>query len=344
MPLSLQAQNCNKMNTTKSWNVGSMANRAKVREAEEKAAAEDSKMQQLRRELEDTRERERLRTLQEEAGLAVKSDRIEWMYQGIREDAKRPTAEDFLTSKTRVGGDDSTDADTLTAEAVTPAAFSAMTAARREAIPGVDAAPEVPLSQAQQQRLQRDDPLEAIRAKEAEVRARQAPLMAAEAQAKARRKAERAAERARRDEAKKAKKERKLAVARGVVAADDVEAVATRIVGGQAPRQETTRDHASREDKIREHRERVNRNSQHRDRRRNYDRPREPRADRPYQTAEERQRQVAEMTRAANARRDRMVATAARQEAEDRNDGPTHGEGQPEFIMRTQAASLRKRY
>eukprot|EP00898_Chlorokybus_atmophyticus_P002688 jgi/Chlat1/341/Chrsp1S03072 len=86
----------------KSWHTGGLKQIEAVWKAEQKDAAEKSKLEELRREKEKEREQEELKRLQEEAGLVVRQDRLDFLYEGsiaLGAQHQAPSAEEYLLGK-----------------------------------------------------------------------------------------------------------------------------------------------------------------------------------------------------------------------------------------------------
>ncbi|KAH8507047.1 hypothetical protein H0E87_013739 [Populus deltoides] len=64
----------------KGWHTGSLRNIENVWKAEQKHDAEQKKLEELRKQIQDERERSEFRLLQEQAGLVPKQERLEFLY------------------------------------------------------------------------------------------------------------------------------------------------------------------------------------------------------------------------------------------------------------------------
>jgi hypothetical protein len=83
----------------KSWHVKSGKNIARVREAEEAAAAEAKKTEQRRRELQEEREMDTLRKLQGKSGSSEGSSALDWMYKTPMDVRDDKLQEEYLLGK-----------------------------------------------------------------------------------------------------------------------------------------------------------------------------------------------------------------------------------------------------
>jgi hypothetical protein len=138
------------LNLKKSWHPGTLKNQTIVWEREQKLLEEERKLKELRKELENEREREKLYELQ-----GKKKVRLEWMYSASYNNEKELSKdkEDYLLGKKRV------DLDTLTSKEDQQANFHFAT----NSIYGVSA------NSANDFKSKiRDDPLLAFRKKEQE--------------------------------------------------------------------------------------------------------------------------------------------------------------------------------
>ncbi|CEO94820.1 CBF1-interacting co-repressor CIR N-terminal domain-containing protein [Plasmodiophora brassicae] len=86
----------------KSWHTATIANAEKVWLAEQKDAAEKSKLAQLRKEIEEERQVEELRKLQLQRGGTKHVERLDWMYRSADVEAQQrdKEREEFLLGKT----------------------------------------------------------------------------------------------------------------------------------------------------------------------------------------------------------------------------------------------------
>lgn len=64
----------------KGWHTGSLRNIENVWKAEQKRDAEDKKLEELRKQIQEERERHEFRLLQEQAGLVPKQERLDFLY------------------------------------------------------------------------------------------------------------------------------------------------------------------------------------------------------------------------------------------------------------------------
>ncbi|KAJ4959366.1 hypothetical protein NE237_026477 [Protea cynaroides] len=64
----------------KGWHTGSLRNIENVWKAEQKRDAEDKKLEELRKQIQEERERSEFRLLQEQAGLVPKQERLDFLY------------------------------------------------------------------------------------------------------------------------------------------------------------------------------------------------------------------------------------------------------------------------
>lgn len=86
----------------KTWHPGRMDNQEKVWKKEEDARKESSRLEDLRTQLEEERQREELLSVAQAAGHKLKSDRLDWMYQGgmlARAEAEKRNEEAMLAGK-----------------------------------------------------------------------------------------------------------------------------------------------------------------------------------------------------------------------------------------------------
>jgi hypothetical protein len=92
------------LNLKKSWNPQLIKNQSKVYDAQISAVAERKKVEQVRREREEEREKEQLDRLAEEAGGTKRQNRVDWMYSGASSGTLGTTEEQeaFLLGKRRV--------------------------------------------------------------------------------------------------------------------------------------------------------------------------------------------------------------------------------------------------
>ena len=72
------------LNMKKSWHPLTMQNQERKWKAEQAHEAEKKKLEELRQQLADEREREEMETMAIDAGLKKRSDRLEWMYRGVQ--------------------------------------------------------------------------------------------------------------------------------------------------------------------------------------------------------------------------------------------------------------------
>ncbi|CAN0890915.1 Pre-mRNA-splicing factor cwf25 [Linum grandiflorum] len=66
----------------KGWHTGSLRNIENVWKAEQKHEAEEKKLDELRKQIQEERERSEFRQLQEQAGLVPRQERLEFLYDG----------------------------------------------------------------------------------------------------------------------------------------------------------------------------------------------------------------------------------------------------------------------
>jgi len=88
----------------KSWHTGTLKNAEKVWLAEQKAGAEQKRLDQLRKELDEERGLLELKKIQAEAGLVSRgpNDRLDWMYAGAGAHAamnREKLTEEYLSGK-----------------------------------------------------------------------------------------------------------------------------------------------------------------------------------------------------------------------------------------------------
>jgi hypothetical protein len=90
------------LNLKKSWHPGTFKNRETIWKAQQAAAEEARKVEQLKREMIEEQKVIDMRKLQEDAGLIKKTgDRIEWMYSGVNAQ-KAALDEEYLLGKRRI--------------------------------------------------------------------------------------------------------------------------------------------------------------------------------------------------------------------------------------------------
>ncbi|DBB05825.1 hypothetical protein WJX82_010516 [Trebouxia sp. C0006] len=86
----------------KTWHPGRMDNQEKVWKKEEERAKEQSKLEDIRKQIADERQKEELEMIAAAAGHKVRSDRLDWMYQGgmlAKQEADQRTEEAMMSGK-----------------------------------------------------------------------------------------------------------------------------------------------------------------------------------------------------------------------------------------------------
>ncbi|MCO5561128.1 hypothetical protein L7F22_014749 [Adiantum nelumboides] len=82
----------------KGWHTGSLRNIENVWKAEQKHEAENRKLEELKKQINDEREAQEFRLLQEQAGLVPKQERLEFLYDsGLS--VGRSATDDYLLGK-----------------------------------------------------------------------------------------------------------------------------------------------------------------------------------------------------------------------------------------------------
>ncbi|KAJ7535991.1 hypothetical protein O6H91_12G052800 [Diphasiastrum complanatum] len=82
----------------KGWHTGSLRNIENVWKAEQKHEAEQKKLEELRKQIHEEREAEEFRLLQEQAGLAPRQERLDFLYDsGLA--VGKPSTDDYLLGK-----------------------------------------------------------------------------------------------------------------------------------------------------------------------------------------------------------------------------------------------------
>nr|XP_011462815.1 PREDICTED: pre-mRNA-splicing factor CWC25 homolog isoform X2 [Fragaria vesca subsp. vesca] len=142
----------------KGWHTGSLRNIENVWKAEQKHAAEEKKLDELRKQIVEERERSEFRELQEQAGLVPKQERLEFLY-------------DSGLAVGRPGGSDSLKEAFTKAEEPSSSAAAAAKEASASA-PGALFAAEKPQSANDAWRKLHSDPLLMIKQREQEALAR----------------------------------------------------------------------------------------------------------------------------------------------------------------------------
>uniref|UniRef100_A0A182KGD2 Cir_N domain-containing protein n=1 Tax=Anopheles christyi TaxID=43041 RepID=A0A182KGD2_9DIPT len=88
------------LNTKKSWHPNTMKNQERVWKAEQQEAAEKRRLKELRREIDEERNREELKSIGQKSGILPTDDgdkKLEWMYQGPSQLVNR---EEYLLGRT----------------------------------------------------------------------------------------------------------------------------------------------------------------------------------------------------------------------------------------------------
>lgn len=142
----------------KGWHTGSLRNIENVWKAEQKRDAEEKKLEELRKQIHEERERSEFRLLQEQAGLVPKQERLEFLYDSGLAVGK--------------GSSDGFKAlETLPRTDTASTSASASTSTKQESIPGA-LFEEKPQSANDAWRKLHSDPLLMIRQREQEALAR----------------------------------------------------------------------------------------------------------------------------------------------------------------------------
>ncbi|ORX57380.1 hypothetical protein DM01DRAFT_1225215 [Hesseltinella vesiculosa] len=94
------------LNLKKSWHPSTFKNQERLWKLEKKHAEEQSKIEQMKKELQEERQLLELQRLQEDAGARKRSDRLDWMYASAPSaNGPRPGSnemEDYLLGKKNV--------------------------------------------------------------------------------------------------------------------------------------------------------------------------------------------------------------------------------------------------
>lgn len=147
----------------KGWHTGSLRNIENVWKAEQKHEAENRKLEELRKQIAEEKERDEFRLLQEKAGLTVRQERLEFLYDsGLA--VGKPSNEGFQALATLPSADNS-------ASASASASTSAAAASTQSAAPGA-LFEDKPQSANDAWRKLHTDPLLMIRQREQEALAR----------------------------------------------------------------------------------------------------------------------------------------------------------------------------
>ncbi|KAF3955522.1 hypothetical protein CMV_019265 [Castanea mollissima] len=145
----------------KGWHTGSLRNIENVWKAEQKRDAEDKKLEELRKQIQEERERHEFRLLQEQAGLVPKQERLDFLYDSGLAVGKGSSSDG--------GGFKALEAKTADTGKATEAAAAA--AASSSAVPGA-LFEDKPQSANDAWRKLHSDPLLMIRQREQEALAR----------------------------------------------------------------------------------------------------------------------------------------------------------------------------
>lgn len=93
------------LNLKKSWHPATFKNQERVWKEEQKKKEEDSKIEQMRKELAEERQLQDLQRMQEDAGTKQRSNKLDWMYASPNANLNGTadnTMEDFLLGKKNV--------------------------------------------------------------------------------------------------------------------------------------------------------------------------------------------------------------------------------------------------
>ncbi|XP_030972615.1 pre-mRNA-splicing factor CWC25 homolog [Quercus lobata] len=114
----------------KGWHTGSLRNIENVWKAEQKRDAEDKKLEELRKQIQEERERHEFRLLQEQAGLVPKQERLDFLYdsglsvgKGSSSDGGGFKALEAKTADTGKAGEGAAAASSLAPASATPGAL-----------------------------------------------------------------------------------------------------------------------------------------------------------------------------------------------------------------------------
>jgi hypothetical protein len=83
----------------KGWHTGSLRNIETVWKAEQKHEAEQKKLEELKKQINDEREASEFRLLQEQAGLAPRQERLEFLYDAGLQVGKTSSTDEYLLGK-----------------------------------------------------------------------------------------------------------------------------------------------------------------------------------------------------------------------------------------------------
>ncbi|KAG0589776.1 hypothetical protein KC19_1G047500 [Ceratodon purpureus] len=83
----------------KGWHTGSLRNIETVWKAEQKHEGEQKKLEELRKQIQDEREKSEFRLMQEQAGLVPKQERLEFLYDSGLQVGKVAQADEYLLGK-----------------------------------------------------------------------------------------------------------------------------------------------------------------------------------------------------------------------------------------------------
>ncbi|GMN36727.1 hypothetical protein TIFTF001_006241 [Ficus carica] len=147
----------------KGWHTGSLRNIENVWKAEQKHEAEQKKLEELRKQIHEEKERAEFRQLQEQAGLVPKQERLDFLYESGLAVGKASASEGFKALEAFPKPDD--------APSSSASASSKQAAASSSAVPGA-LFEEKPHSANDAWRKLHSDPLLMIRQREQEALAR----------------------------------------------------------------------------------------------------------------------------------------------------------------------------
>ncbi|XP_048323544.1 uncharacterized protein LOC107404901 [Ziziphus jujuba] len=143
----------------KGWHTGSLRNIENVWKAEQKHDAEQKKLEELRKQIQEERERSEFRLLQEQAGLVPKQERLEFLYESGLAVGKGGASEGFKALEAFPKNDDA------------PSTSSASASMQQSSVPGA-LFEDKPQSANDSWRKLHSDPLLMIRQREQEALSR----------------------------------------------------------------------------------------------------------------------------------------------------------------------------
>ncbi|KAG6600204.1 Pre-mRNA-splicing factor CWC25-like protein, partial [Cucurbita argyrosperma subsp. sororia] len=142
----------------KGWHTGSLRNIENVWKAEQKHEAEQKKLEELRKQIHEEKERQEFRLLQEQAGLVPKQERLDFLYESGLAVGKASESDGFKSLETLPSTS-------------TPAASSDPSSSKEAAVPGALFVDKLPSANDAWRKLH-SDPLLIIRQREQQALAR----------------------------------------------------------------------------------------------------------------------------------------------------------------------------